>query len=164
MKKKRDNSKLIFRLSIVVICVALLSSFLVSEMYAKYTTKATAEDYTRIAFFINGDDNIQIKNLPYVFTPENANADYDIYIHNNGETTVECSVKVTYEIYGGSSIPMTFSVVDDGGNPADIILKAGESSTDLNLRVRWDSSSENNFVFSNQVGYIIVTLECVQVG
>lgn len=163
MKKNKDTSRLIFRIGIVVVCLTLVSSILVSGIFAKYKTTSSSNDSARVAFFINGDDNIQIKSLPAVFTPENANQDFDIYIHNNGETSVKCTVKVNYNIYGAESIPMNFEVVDDLGNPGEILLQPGESSTNLNLHVSWDGNTPNNFIYSNQVGYITISLECVQV-
>ncbi len=163
MKKNKDTSRLIFRIGIVIVCLAAASTILVSGIFAKYNTTSSSTDSARVAFFINGDDNIQIKELPSVFTPENATGDYDIYIHNNGETTVQCIVKVNYNIYGGASVPITFEVLDDFGNPGDIVLQPGESSTDLNLHVVWDATTPNNFIYSNQVGYITISLECIQV-
>lgn len=160
--KKITLTGLIYRLLIVLIIVASITSLMVAGILARYTSKVGSDDESRVALFINGEENVNV-SLPAKFTPEDVNKMFDISINNNGETSVQCNLKVEYQIYGGSSIPLLFSIVDQEGNPATIILKAGEVSNDLKLNVTWDTESENNFVYSNQVGYIIITLECVQV-
>lgn len=52
MEKKRNLSSLVMRAFAVLFCLTLLSLYLMSNMYARYTTEASGEDGARVAAYV----------------------------------------------------------------------------------------------------------------
>lgn len=116
MEKKRDISRLVMQACTVLLCLTLLSMWLMSNMYARYTTQVSGEDSARVAIFghnesIDVPDAISDKLVP------GSSAEYALSVANySGARTSEVTLNYNLEIATAGNLPLKFtlySVSDD---------------------------------------------------
>lgn len=88
---KQHASKWIWYLVAVLLFLTLLSTHLLSGLYARYTSVATGSDSARVAKFdvqVTGPEDIEI------FYGGTGEGPYDITVVNNSEVAVACNMDV----------------------------------------------------------------------
>lgn len=118
MKQLNQKTPLVFRLAIVLLCCLLVSSHLLSGLYARYTSTASATSVVRVAKF---DQNIQSGGSEYSKLAVNIKkgtifAVIDSFVvENTGDVTFEYALKLKLsektgsESYDAPSLPSHMS-------------------------------------------------------
>lgn len=119
MKKLNIKTSFVLRIALLLFCVVLITSYMVSVLYARYTTKVSDSSLAGAAKF-----DIQVMGDADVSADVSQTIDdiYTVTISNNSEVAVEYTLSVT-EILG---VSITF----DSNNG---ILQPGSEDFPCNL-------------------------------
>lgn len=175
MKKFNINS--ILRVTLAI-CISLfmLSIYMLSGIYARYTTKASAQDRARVASFVFSD-NLQPQmsaelNLLGI-KPGDAPRQFTVTVTNKDASNNVCEVGVRYYLKVESvhgTLPLVFSVTYDGhtqkGAPVksnDQTMSAGNAAEHTyTVTVEWPEEN-NDYVYANMVDQVTVTVYAEQI-
>ncbi len=98
-RNKPHFSVWIMRIAATIGCLTIISAYLLSGVYAKFSTSASGSDSARVAKF-----DVQIENEPdnQVFnklgtTADAEQYDYKFTVKNNSEVAINYSLKVTFD-------------------------------------------------------------------
>lgn len=159
--KRFRTSTIVYRITAVMICLVLFSSWLMSGLLARYITSDEASDSARVAAFINPDEDVTFDVTVDSITPSNSVIIVPIVIDNSkGETAI--TVKLEKTIIGelpDSTISYSVDVID-----TEIDVNA-KTKTNANIYIEFNfyENLDNNFIYSNQIGYVTITVTCVQI-
>ena len=93
-KLNKAKTPVVFYIGCILLCVWLISVYLIGGVYARYSTYASSEDSARVAIFKFEDDlSDQSQTLPTSFGP-GEKITTSVTIKNEGEVTLRCVVKV----------------------------------------------------------------------
>ena len=131
MEKKRDISRLVMQVCAVLLCLTLLSMWLMSNMYARYTTQVSGEDSARVAIF-GHDESIDVPSEISAKLVPGSSAEYALSVANySGARTSEVTLNYNLEVATAGNLPLQFTLysVSDNGQRSEIGSFA-ESSTE----------------------------------
>lgn len=162
----KDKISLILRIFAIVMCSIFITSRMLTESLAKYTTSATSFDQARVAKFIDinkdinvtssGDTVIYERNIN--FNPGDTDI-VDFTIINSGETTVR--VELNIESY--NTLPLSFYINDELVSTTSFILEPNDSvGKKISFKIVWPEEL-NDFTYSNTSDYISIYAKCSQV-
>lgn len=106
MEENKDHSSILLRALTVLLCLTLVSFWMLGNMYARYTTQASGEDSARVAKFSITDTSDLQKNYAVTLIPGKTER-IQIQITNNSEVAVQ----------------YTFAFLVEGNLPLNIDLK-----------------------------------------
>ena len=131
MKISEQKEKYIIYTAAILLCLVMASFWLMSNIYARYTTQASGGDSARVAIF-GHDASIDISNFPNKWKP-GTEYTYKITVTNQtGQKTSEVAQKYNMEIKTAGNLPLVYTLTKDR-------TQIGEFA----------ESSENNHIFKN---------------
>lgn len=134
MRQQNIKAPIAFRLGLILLCLLLVTVYMMSGIYARYSSTATASSSARVAKFEFGD------NLSDQVTTLQTNAaelhpgwtqKVSIQITNTGEVTLTCTVKIenlTNNLPIGAPSPQPVTVA--AGNTETVTVNLGWSAND----------------------------------
>lgn len=159
--KRFRTSTIVYRITAVMICLVLFSSWLMSGLLARYITSDEASDSARVAAFINPEEDVTFDVTVESITPSNSVIIVPIVIDNSkGETAI--TVKLEKTVIGelpDSTISYSVDVID---TEKDVNAKT-KTNANIYIKFNFNESLDNNFIYSNQIGYVTITVTCVQI-
>lgn len=102
-QSNKIKTPLVFKFGLVLLCVMLISTSMMGDLYARYATTVTASDSVRVASFDVSAD-----------IAENADGNYVLTITNNSEVTVKYRVDSSSILADGISIKLDGNSQGDG--------------------------------------------------
>lgn len=117
MEKKREFSRLVMPTFAVLLCLTLLSMYLMSNMYARYTTQSTGEDSARVAayvFQLKDSSESTILNLDKIRKPGDSQ-EYTFTVTNKKESVIsEVAQSYTIRLEVDGSMPVVCTITKQG--------------------------------------------------
>lgn len=132
MKKFNKNIPLIFRIGAALLCAMLITSHMMSGLYAKYLSSAVGINSAQVATFnvtCSSDDNNQTKVLEI---GSNDTVTYTFKVANNSDVAIEYTIQI-------DNLPEGVIVT---GNSGTFTLQFGASQTHTLSFTAKDSASE----------------------
>lgn len=161
MVHSRQKDKWIVYTLVILLCLVLVSFWLMCNMYAKYTSQASGSDSARVAKFNvteagEATQQIQVEAWP------GFKQEYKVSVTNNSEVAIDYTmdIKNKYE-----NLPLKFQMLDENGT--EIIPKKAEISAQdqtqhiYTLRISWPES-EQDPDYAGKADVIEITLNAVQ--
>lgn len=159
--KRFRTSTIVYRITAVMICLVLFSSWLMSGLLARYITSDESSDSARVAAFINPEEDVTFDVTVESITPSNSVIIVPIVIDNSkGETAI--TVKLEKTVIGelpDSTISYSADVID---TEIDVNAKT-KTNANIYIKFNFNENLDNNFIYSNQIGYVTITVTCVQI-
>lgn len=159
--KRFRTSTIVYRITAVMICLVLFSSWLMSGLLARYITSDEASDSARVAAFINPEEDVTFDVTVESITPSNSVIIVPVVIDNSkGETAI--TVKLEKTVIGelpDSTISYSVDVID---TEIDVNAKT-KTNANIYIKFNFNENLDNNFIYSNQIGYVTITVTCVQI-
>jgi len=163
----RAKRNIPIRLAAVLFCLTLFSTYLVTGLFARYTTSAQSSDRARVArFSIKGDGDLS-KTITAELAPGGFQ-DVILKIQNDSEVAVEYTVEVTNET---KNLPLCLSQKKEDGSFSDSVEDSitftdqqipGSHIDSYTLRVYWPKG-DNDLALMGMVDYITVKVTAVQI-
>ena len=153
MVKLNNKTRLIFQILLFLVLALILSSYVLgTTFYARYVTTASGGDGARVARFSFDEDlSDQALDLSLLLSP-GEHEDYSITIENDGEVTLQCTVKI---VNLTNNLPIDDQVITSEE------IAMGETST-FDWRIEWPEGDNSvEFMGKLDVIRIIVTVEQV---
>ncbi len=157
MRKVNSKANPIFRIAAILVCLTLITTYMMSGMYARYSTSTSGSDSARVAKFSVSDmlkqgdtveDKIEISMLPgeekvYTFT-----------ITNDSEVAVSYNVEVKNET---GNLPLDIEFEGKKGTFAP-----GHQEKICTVTIKLPEK-ENDFLYHREIDYLTVTVHCEQI-
>lgn len=130
MVHSRKKDKWIVYILAILLCLVLVSFWLMCNMYAKYTSQASGSDSARVAIF-GHNESIDIANFPQNWKPGTSYT-FKLQISNqkNGKIS-EVAQKYDIEVVTQGNLPLVYILKNAGGSQID---KFTETSNEKNYR------------------------------
>ncbi len=102
-RNKPHFSVWIMRIAATIGCLTIISAYLLSGVYAKFSTSASGSDSARVAKW-----DVQVTNISNSYNEEGAvpTVTYTFNVENNSEVSANCSVKITFDKAPSSHITL----------------------------------------------------------
>lgn len=152
MKQSNKKTPVVFYLSFVLLCAVLITTHMMSGLYARYTAQAGGGDEARVATF-SFEDNLsaQAQVLPTTFSPGES-LPITIKIKNTGEVTLRYVVKI-------ENLTKNLPIEEQTINSSEVACN-GESEFSWNIE--WPKSKNSvEYMGKMDVLRIVVTVEQV---
>ncbi len=112
LRESRIKRNIPICVAAVLLCLTLFSAYLVTSLFARYTTSAQSSDQARVAkFSIKGGDKFSTPITADLIPGEYKKVYLDI--KNDSEVAVEYTLEVTNET---QNLPLSFRMVKDDGS------------------------------------------------
>jgi len=147
----------------ILLCLCVVSVYFMDGLYAKYYTQVSGNDSARVAKFQIGDSGSLTETFAIEISPSSP-AEKVIQIVSGSEVSV--AYTITAKTLQNFPLQLAW---DDGsaGETATITstISAGDSTPkNHTLKVTWPTDGDkNNYDYSYELDYIIVTIDYVQV-
>lgn len=116
MEYTRQKNKYIYYTVIVLLCLVMISLWLLSNMYARYAVNTTGEDGARVAGFVfdlSDKDASKIMNLQNITKPGDTQ-NYQFTVTNQKDNKLnETKTEYTIELKVSGTMPLTAEVNND---------------------------------------------------
>lgn len=161
MVHSRQKDKWIVYTLVILLCLVLMSFWLMCNMYAKYTSQASGSDSARVAKFNvteAGEATQQIK----VDAWPGFKKEYQVSVTNNSEVAIDYTmdIKNKYE-----NLPLKFQMLDENGTEITPkkaeILAQDQTQHTYTLRISWPEDKKDPD-YAGKADVIEVTLNAVQ--
>ncbi len=164
----RTKRNIPIRVAALLFCLTLFSTYLVTGLFARYTTSVQSSDQARVAkFSIKGEGDL-LRTIAAELAPgEDTNV--KLIIRNDSEVAVEYKIEVTRET---SNLPLSFRMVKDGTSNSIEDVNGTITYTDqqvpgphtdtYNLLIRWQKGA-NDLALMGMVDHITVKVTAVQI-
>lgn len=157
-QKREMKWNIPFCLAATLFCLTVVSVFLVSGLYARYTAFGSGEDSARVAKFeINVAGDVLTDYLPQQIAP--GTYENKIQVTNNSEVAVKCVVQV---INTTGNIPLQFQVDGVSGGEGTVTLEkelSMDESTSFTLTTIWAQENATDYMGMVDLVQIVVTTE-----
>lgn len=168
-KNKRPVNWML-RTAAILMCLVAASLYLVTGLYARYTTSTTGSDGARVAKFeiSTGGDLISGNPFQVTMKPGDTGAEKrqtrTVTVQNNSEVAVECIL--TAENKTGN-LPVVLTWVNGDttitSNTLCVDLAARDTASHTyTLQIDWPEDA-NDVKYSREVDHIVVTILCQQI-
>lgn len=162
----RTNKNIPIYAAAVMLCLTLLSSHVVSGVYASYATGSQLIEGARVAKFSITGDGILSEPIAAELKPGGFET-ASLNIHNNSEVAVEYTINVANET---DNLPLQLSLEKTGSSlsaqGADVTFTdqqlAGDHVDQYTLRIDW-KAEDNASTLMGKVDYITVTVTAAQI-
>lgn len=115
MRRSERIEKIIVYMTAVLLCMTLVSLWMISNLYARYSTTTEGEDSARVAVFGHGE-TITLNNEMTDWVPGDATS-YNLTVSNKkGAEISEVSVRYNVEIVTAGNLPLVYTLKDAEGN------------------------------------------------
>lgn len=165
----RAKRNIPIRVAAVLFCLTLFSTYLVTGLFARYTTSVQSSDQARVAAFsIKGEGDLS-RTIAATLVP-GEDTDVKLIIRNDSEVAVEYKIEVTRET---SNLPLSFRMEKEGTSDStqyvnDTITYTdqqapGSGADTYTLRIRWQQNGAKDLDLMGMVDYITVKVTAVQI-
>lgn len=165
----RAKRNIPIRVAAVLFCLTLFSTYLVTGLFARYTTSVQSSDQARVAkFSIKGEGDLS-QTIAATLVP-GEDTDVKLVIRNDSEVAVEYKIEVTRET---SNLPLSFRMVEEGTSNSIEDVNGTITYTDqqipgphadtYNLLIHWQAGTVNDLALMGMVDYITVKVTAVQI-
>ena len=157
----RVNKPMLF--ATILLCLCIVSVYFMNGLYARYYTQVSGDDSARVAKFEIGANGTLTDAFAVEISPSSP-ATKEIQVVNGSEVSV--AYTITAQIL--QSFPLQLAW-DDGSTGETVTItntiSAGDSEPkNHTLKVTWPTDDDkNNYLYSYELDYIIVTIDYVQV-
>lgn len=162
MQQYRKREKFILSTAALLLCLVLVSFYMIGNLHAKYKTQASSSDSARVAKFTiteNAGDLDQTKTLAISLAPGESK-EYPVSVTSNSEVAVEYSIKAECEY---KNLPLQFQMINSDGKEIESEeIPANDSTTrTYKLKVTWPET-EKSPEYAGKTDMVAVTLQAVQ--
>lgn len=172
---------LVFRIAALLVCLVLITTYLLSGAYSKFYTSASGEDSARVAHFspsFNSNKIIVSDQLP------GYSAEIPFTVQNTSdENPSEVAMKYKIVLKTTGNIPLKFTLLDNSGNTTfetwdwngtsgersyeytsdSLVFGVGTKETvQYNLKIEWPEA-QNNARFSGMTDAVYLAAEFEQI-
>lgn len=130
MKQRNINTPFVFRLGIVLLGILFMSSYMISGIYARYTTSMSGSANTKVASF-DVDANCAY---------DSATDKYILTIVNDSEVTVSYTVSFMVD---GANLPNGVTITFGNIGNSGILTQGASISNALNFSENFSSHHED---------------------
>ena len=150
----------------VLLCLALVTTYFVSGLFARYAASGQSSDNTRAAKFSIEGGGVFSQPVVADFTP-GSSIEKEFSVQNDSEVAVEYTIEVTNVT---KNLPLQLSMGKKGSVPAvqknDITFTEqklpGSHTDNYTLRIEWPEK-DNDSTLMGKVDYIRVTVTATQI-
>ncbi len=163
LRKNKIKKNIPIRAAAVLLCLTLFSIYLVSGLFARYTSGTQNGDSARVAKFSIRSGSTLSRSVEASFYPGKSET-ATLLVENDSEVSVSYAITVTNET---NNLPLSLrlekknSSLTDGTAFTDQRLQSG-CSDEYTLYIDWDASHGDPAVMG-MVDYITVTVTAVQI-
>lgn len=152
----------------VLLCLALVSSYFVTGLFARYATRAQSSGDARVAKFSIEGSGIFSQPIEASLVPGSSET-ASLIIQNNSEVAVEYTITVTNMT---NNLPLSFRMEKEGSSPT---MQAsgttfteqqipGSHTDEYTLYIKWDKQDDDKDIARmGMVDHIAVTVTAVQI-
>ena len=133
MEKKRDISSLVMRTFAILFCLTLVSMWLMSNMYARYTTEASDEDSARVAtyvFLLEDGSESRMLDLTEIRKPGDKQEYHFSVTNRRGGVISEVAQSYTIKLEAEGSMPIICEIREQSETEQEsenLICKVGNT-------------------------------------
>lgn len=172
MKKLNKKTPIVFYVGMMLLCLVMLSFNLTSGLYARYTSKGSASDSSRVASFVfdvSASGTEKFLDISEITKPGDSK-DYTFIVSNGTEDNCcEVEQRYTVDIMINGSMPLTYTLAKNDEEGVSVsatdVLAAGTVDFDTyTLTIEWPSA-QNDVKYANgtAVGEVVLTITSEQV-
>ena len=173
---------LVFRIAALLVCLVLITTYLLSGAYSKFSTSASGGDSARVTHFSPDFTTSATEVLDVKTTPGYTTA-IDFTVQNySGENPPETAMKYKIILKTTGNIPLEFTLLDGGGTAllpriyngisgdqiyeytdSSLVFGVGTKKTaQYKLKIEWPSD-RNNAQFSGLTDAVYLSVEFEQI-
>ena len=132
MKQSNIKTPLVFRIGLVLLCVIMFSCYMMSSLYARYSTAVTGSATATVAKFdVTSDCVYDAESEKYILT-----------IINNSEVSVSYEISYTVD---GAALPSGITIIFEHGNSGTLVYGANISG-ELSFSENYTSYHEERII------------------
>lgn len=168
--RRPRTGNLPIRVAAVLFCLTLLSTYLVTGLFARYAVTAQSSEQARVAAFsITGAEALdQTKTIKATVSPGET-TEVKLIINNNSEVAVEYEIEV---INDTENLPLSLELKEGNTSLATATGKdkitfkdqkaPGNHKDEYNLKIKWEAGM-GDVARMGMVDYIAVTVTATQI-
>ncbi len=167
LRKNKIKMNIPIRIAALLLCLTLFSTYLVTGLFARYTTSAQGSDNARVAKFSIEGSGTLLQPIVADLIPGKTQSE-TLILENKSETAVEYTITVT-NVYG--NLPLEFTLTGGSANSTvhekgvstitDQLLPGNHEDT-YTLEINWPASTEDLDLIG-MVDYVTVTVTAAQI-
>ncbi|MCQ2516242.1 MAG: hypothetical protein MJ094_05205 [Saccharofermentans sp.] len=176
MRKSKREDKLIilvYRVVAGLVCAVLITTSIVSGLFAKYTSTGSANDYSRVAKFdVLGEGVLTEPILISLAPSDEGRFVADISVNSDCEVAVACSVTIDNQYQ--NIVPLQFELrqksgddyIDSDGVTTFTYDPASEDGAQYGLFLyvpEDENTPDSNLRYRGMVDYLIVNVTATQI-
>lgn len=157
MKELNRKTPLVFKIGVLLLCAMLVTSYMMSDLYARYTVTAFASDSARVAKFTFTDDQMQMQAQSFVISspvyPGQTVCAVNATIRNESEVAIRYVVNfenLTGNLPINYPLPISFNVI------------APNEEVTVNYPISWPAN-ENSPDYAGKMDIVRITVSVEQV-
>lgn len=155
MKATSERTQAVWplRVAAALLCMVLASSYLLSGLYARYTTAATGTDSARVAVFdITQTPASDSQEFAVDAMAPGLSRTYTVSVTNKSEVAVECRMDVRNVT---ENLPLTWSMTENGTAVEAGQIPAGDSTArTYTLTVTWPKGASGATTNNQSADYM----------
>lgn len=114
MQQTEKNRSLVLRIAAVLLCLILISLWMLGDMYARYTTDKDGSDGARVSIFGHNETITVPDSLLQGLVPGDSRT-YTLTVDNGkGKEVSEVSQKYSIEVATAGNLPLTYTLTENG--------------------------------------------------
>lgn len=157
MKELNRKTPLVFKIGVLLLCAMLVTSYMMSGLYARYTVTAFASDSARVAKFTFTDGQMQMQAQSFVIYsssvyPGQIVGSYQVAIENKSEVAISYVIKFENLT---DNLP-----VKDVTRPPDVLVP--NQTTSIIFQIPW-LSTDNSPDYAGKTDIVRITVSVEQV-
>lgn len=184
-KLKPHYPVLVFRVAALLLCLVLITTYLLSGAYSKFFSGASGGDSARVAHFSPNFTSAMVVDFKNA-TPGDA-TEINFTVQNySGEKMPEVAMKYKILLKTTGNIPLTFTLLDSSENKlldspwdcngtsgeceyeytdSSLVFSAGRQETDrYKLNIKWPADADlNSAQFSGMTDAVYLSVEFLQI-
>lgn len=172
LHQNRTPKNIPIRVAAVLFCLTLLSVYLVTGLFARYSTTAQSSDQARVAAFSIQGGGALSKTIKAEVAP-NGSGTVTLAIHNKSEVAVEYTIVVDNET---NNLPLKFALTKTDATSTTPNPVANENSTTFTaqqipgdhtdkytLTINWPKETTDDLALMGMVDHVTVTVTATQI-
>jgi len=181
VKPKASAGVILIRIAAVLFCLVLISTSMMSGLYARYTVGAPSGDGAGVARFVFLDEGLDVSPTPLLQELQPGAAETYSFTVTNQSTDAVSEVALSYEIviHTTANLPITYKLTCEtngkGASAATVNAAAGvitwlggrmnaSEATEhrYTLTVSWPSE-KNDAKYAMEIDYALLSVQCEQI-
>lgn len=164
MQRYKKREKFIVSTAALLLCLVLVSIYMIGNLYARYKSQASGSDGARVAKFTitekEAEDQTLLTKPIHISLAPGESKTYTITVQSKSEVAVEYSIKTECKY---KNLPLEFQMTDS----ADQVITSAEipandtASRNYKLKVTWPET-ERSPEYMGKTDMVVVTLQAVQ--